>query len=192
MVWQMAAEAVRRNADNRTDFSAGLEDTVCALLNWWFGVQFENLNHSNPRARAIDLVDRSRSEAMQITTSNSREEFNETLSKFLVNDLHHQYNRLIILVLHTDKKLQWSPRHLPPGLVVELLDTEDLIRRLTGIDDPWLQQLQALEQFLHLHLLPYLPHEYRVSVSPDTEEDFKRANAFVAALKHLARTARPC
>ena len=80
-----------RNSLNLLDINIHAEQFYRILLNKIFGYELVNLNFETGNAAAIDLSDKTRGIAFQITSNNSLKKINETVDKFYDNKLHIGY-----------------------------------------------------------------------------------------------------
>jgi hypothetical protein len=156
----LSTEVALRNSMNLTDLNLHAEDFYCELLNSALGYKLHNINAINPNASAIDLAgedDKGASVAIQVTSTSDITKTRETVDKFIVSNLHKQYNRLIILNLIKTKK------HREPWIGqagVYQLDTRtdiwDIYSLIRKIQHQNSANLQKIADFLQteLKLLP--------------------------------------
>jgi len=93
-----------RSAGGDLGVNHAAEDFYCGLLNIilesaYPGIRLENMNRIQDNYPAIDLGDRDRGVAVQITTTEHRGKINHTLDKFFENDLDAVYQKKLIILI---------------------------------------------------------------------------------------------
>ena len=75
------------------------EDFIAGLLNLVFGYRLENLNYIHQNQPGIDLGDRSKGVAFQVTAEKTGRKIQETIDTFVDKQLYVQYSELYFLIL---------------------------------------------------------------------------------------------
>ena len=79
-----------------TDLNIVAEDFYCHLFNLTYGYNLINANFSKSNEKAIDLVDKESGIAIQITSTKTAKKTKETVEKFIEDEKHLCYPKLII------------------------------------------------------------------------------------------------
>ncbi len=156
----LSTEVALRNSMNLTDLNLHAEDFCCALLNLALDYKLHNINAINPNASAIDLGgedDKGASIAIQVTSTSSLKKTRETVDKFIANNLHKQYSRLIILNLiktekHRDSLIGQAGVY-QLNTRTDIWDIHELNRKIQHQDSASLQKIVDFLQ-TELELLP--------------------------------------
>ena len=166
----LATEIALENRSNRMTLNSDAEDIYCGFVNRLCGWELSNLNEEAQNFPGIDLADRKRGIAVQITTSATGEKLKHTLKVFFKNNQDKQFKRLILLIT-TDRpaptggvKLE-RPFDFRPER--DIWNLEVMKRKVEAIEDA--EHLQTLADYqdsqLGLvpgarkpeHLLPAIP-----------------------------------
>ncbi|WML85558.1 SMEK domain-containing protein [Thiothrix subterranea] len=91
-------EIKNRGSLNLRDINIHSEFLFCKLLNMIFGYNLEAKSSSDTKAVAIDLYDDKLKVAVQVTSTPEFDKISKTTDKFISNQLHKEYKKLIILV----------------------------------------------------------------------------------------------
>jgi len=103
-----STEVKNANANNEYDINIHAENVFIPILNTIFGYNLKNANHTeNKNAEAIDLIDKEKRVAIQVTSTNNIDKIKTTLEKFINSDYINKIDKLYIFIL-TEKK---KPRH---------------------------------------------------------------------------------
>lgn len=86
------------------DENHAMEDVVCRLLNLVFSYELENLNGQNYDHPAVDLGDKKRGIAVQVTSNSRREKIAYTLEAFDKAGLGDTYHRVVVFILGSQEK----------------------------------------------------------------------------------------
>lgn len=98
------AARVKTNSQNgRTDINVDSEMTICGLINLVMGWELENLNDRKANFPGIDLADWRNRIAVQVTATATGRKVNHSLDKFLENGFDSSFDRLITVIITTDK-----------------------------------------------------------------------------------------
>ena len=90
----LATEIALENRSNRMTLNSDVEDIYCGFVNRLCGWELSNLNEEAQNFPGIDLADRKRGIAVQITASATGEKLKHTLKVFFKNNQDKQFKRL--------------------------------------------------------------------------------------------------
>ena len=106
------------------------EYSICRVLNCIFNINLQNVNLIESNFPAIDLGDFNNRIAFQITTQKSSRKIQETLNKFIKNDLGKNFDKIRIIILGKKQK-RYSNIQVEPSLNFDIerdiLDFRDLL-----------------------------------------------------------------
>lgn len=153
----LATEIALENRSNRMTLNSDVETIYCGFVNRLCGWELGNLNEESQNFPGIDLADRKRGIAVQITASATNEKLKHTLKNFFKYDLDRQFQRLILLIT-TDRAIPRGsftlerPFDFDPAR--DIWNVEVLKRKVEAIEDA--EHLQMLADYLdgQLGLLP--------------------------------------
>lgn len=153
----LATEIALENRSNRMTLNSDVETIYCGFVNRLCGWELGNLNEESQNFPGIDLADRKRGIAVQITASATNEKLKHTLKNFFKYDLDRQFQRLILLIT-TDRPIPRGsftlerPFDFDPAR--DIWNVEILKRKVEAIEDA--EHLQMLADYLdgQLGLLP--------------------------------------
>ena len=104
--------AIQKNLPNRNVLA---ETTLAGLLNRIHGWDLLNANTYRQNFPGVDLVDKNSRIAVQVTSTNELDKVDNTTEKFTKYSLGRDFDRLIILIITTDRPTRaMSSRSLPP------------------------------------------------------------------------------
>lgn len=153
----LATEIALENRSNRMTLNSDVETVYCGFINRLCGWELGNLNEETQNFPGIDLADRKRGIAVQITASASNDKLRHTLKTFFKYNQDKQFRRLILLIT-TDRpapagscKLE-RPFDFRPER--DIWNVEVMKRMVEAIEDA--EHLQRLADYLdsQLGLLP--------------------------------------
>lgn len=153
----LATEIALENRSNRMTLNSDVESIYCGFINRLCGWELGNLNEEAQNFPGIDLADRKRGIAVQITASATAEKLRHTLKTFFKYGQDRQFKRLILLIT-TDRpapggncKLE-RPFDFRPER--DIWNLEAMKRKVEAIEDA--EHLQLLADYLdsQLGLLP--------------------------------------
>ena len=160
------------NSIHYFDINTTAEDFFKELLNKIYGYNLSNINIIEMNSCAIDLGDKSKKVAIQVTSDKSSEKIKYTLQKFIDNKLYEDYNELYILVI-TEKQERYTVKFETNGKIKfdkdNILDSKDIMKKINefGID-----KLQDILGFLEKHFyIPYLQNNRKTSNEVETIMD---------------------
>ena len=93
-----------RNSVGRFDLNIFAEGFLKGLLNILYGYNLENLNVEKKNVPSIDLADKTKRVAFQITSSDSAKKIHSTIQTFISERLYEQYDRLRFLIIKGRRK----------------------------------------------------------------------------------------
>ena len=153
----LATEIALENRSNRMTLNSDVETIYCGFVNRLCGWELGNLNEEAQNFPGIDLADRKRGIAVQITASATNEKVKHTLKTFFKYNQDRQFRRLILLIT-TDRPIPGGacklerPFDFEPGR--DIWNVEVMKRKVEAIEDA--EHLQTLADYLdsQLGLLP--------------------------------------
>jgi hypothetical protein len=98
------------NSLNLTDINKHAEDFYKELLNLGYGFNLVNINIEDQNTAAIDLGDKERRIAIQVTSTASFDKIKKTYATFVKKKLNESYDRLIVLNIR--EKLSHRTKYL--------------------------------------------------------------------------------
>ena len=146
----LSTEVSLRNSVYYTDINKACEDFYCKLLNFVYGYELVNINKDEENAVAIDLGDKKRRIAIQVTSEKRLDKSKRTLKKFVQNELYKDYDRLIILQIV--KKIKHSTPNISEDSVTldtqkDIIDIYDLGKDIKTLDTKILEELWELIKY---------------------------------------------
>ena len=123
-----------RNSLNLQDVNVLAEDFICGLLNLVYGYELENLNSVHTNYTAIDLGDKKRRVAIQVTSNNSSSKITTTLNKFVDNGYCSDFDRVIVFIIGQKKNYR-NDFEASNGLKInkesDVLDMSNLVKYIS-------------------------------------------------------------
>ncbi|WP_308873516.1 SMEK domain-containing protein [Thiothrix subterranea] len=144
-------EIKNRGSLNLRDINIHSEFLFCKLLNMIFGYNLEAKSSSDTKAVAIDLYDDKLKVAVQVTSTPEFDKISKTTDKFISNQLHKEYKKLIILVL--SKKKKYRKGFYPDAgdfqldLTEDIWDIERILQKIRDLNDA--KKLRDIHDFLN-------------------------------------------
>ena len=89
---------------NLLDCNIHMEHFLIGLLNRIYGYSLVNLNAEESNFISIDLGDREKRIAIQVTSDNTSTKIKETLKKFFENHYERDFDTLIIVIIGSKKR----------------------------------------------------------------------------------------
>lgn len=133
---ELAAKVKTRSRANLTDANRLLETISTRFFNALFGWELVNLNAERANYPAVDLGDRGRRLAVQVTNEDSPEKIKGTTAKAVEHRLRTDFDRIIIFFLLPKKP--GFPRRFaqpPDGPLIETWDIPELLKQLQELPD---------------------------------------------------------
>jgi hypothetical protein len=97
---QIAERIKYKNAAGYTDLNKDLEGWLGPIFNIYFEAEF--VTEKSINAPAIDLADRKKAIAIQITSTSSNNKIKKTLIQVYKNNYHREFNNIYLLFLKLD------------------------------------------------------------------------------------------
>lgn len=133
---ELAAIVKTRSRANLTDGNHILETIAARFFNALFGWDLVNLNLRQANHPVVDLGDRKRRLAVQVTNENDSGKIKDSVLNAAKHKTDADFDRLIVFFLLPKKPGLPKSFILPPnGLKMETWDIEDLLRQMQGVDD---------------------------------------------------------
>ena len=145
MLFSRFSESVNiLNANGEFSINTHAENALIRVLNTAFECDFENVNYSenNRHYPSIDLADRKKRIAIQITANESLNKVKDCLTKFVAHGLDKEFDKLYILML-VRKQGSYSSRAIDSvkggfnfsvNDIIEIKDIYLLINQINDID----------------------------------------------------------
>jgi tetratricopeptide (TPR) repeat protein len=144
----LANQLKTRTRASLTDANHSLEYVMVPFFNALFGWDLINLNSEEANFPAIDLADRPRRIAMQITNEEASDKISGTTTKAIDHGHGASFDRLIIFFLLPRKP--GLPKHFnqpPDGPAIETWDLADLLKQMQAMEiEPLKAALLVLDE----------------------------------------------
>ena len=127
----LSAMLKARTRNGLNDASHTLEHIVARLFNALFGWKLENLNTEKSNYPGLDLADRERGIAVQVTNNGDSQKIKDTFATVNRHGLDSDFSKLILFFLLPQKPS--TPRSvtaLNAGFDVEIWDIADLLKKV--------------------------------------------------------------
>lgn len=141
------------NCNGEFSINIHAENILIGILNVIFDCKLENVNYQENRIYpAIDLRDKGKRLAIQVTASSNLAKIKHTLSEFIANGLYKDYDTLYIYVITKKQKTykQSSINNIVEGkfsfLTDNIIDKTDLYLKLNEMND--IQKIETICQLL--------------------------------------------
>lgn len=122
------------------------ESLMEGLLNIILDSDLKNMNLKRENFPAIDLGDRERKLAVQVTSTGTRDKVRHTLKEFFDNGLNGQFSRLIVVVVGRAERFSTAPQ-VPDGFDFvprrDVWDLAGLLREIRGLPERKLSRVDA-------------------------------------------------
>jgi hypothetical protein len=165
-------------AVGHTDINHEVEDFYCGLLNAVFDWELSNLNALQMNFPAIDLADRKKRIAVQVTSTEGRKKVQDTLNRFFEKKLDEYFDRLIVLIIgkKPNSRSQFTLKgELDFDAKRDIWDTDALIKKIYALREG---KLKAVAEYIEKQL----PEQNKLKVT--LGED----SAVVTELRGIHRT----
>jgi hypothetical protein len=130
-----------------------LESLSIKLFKTIYNYDLKNLNTGKINYPAIDLVDKDKKIAVQVTTNATSRKINNTIEKFCNHNFYSEYNTLIIYGF-----CKASKNKILASATYIILDTSDLINELINMNDG--DRLQDVLNEIRQHVVYSALHPY--------------------------------
>lgn len=132
LTW-LSLQVAEQNKLNLTDMNVGAEDFFRGLLNLVFDLDLTNLNETEQNVAAVDLGDKNKKIAIQVTSTSSLAKTKSTVEKFVSYGLGKDYKRLVILNI-VKKSHHQQPQVTQDGYTLDtksdIWDRSDLTKKI--------------------------------------------------------------
>tara|TARA_Y100000815_G_scaffold200959_1_gene184567 strand:- start:3417 stop:4202 length:786 start_codon:yes stop_codon:yes gene_type:complete len=139
------------NTISMLDINIVAENFLIPILNEVYDCDFINANLFNKNYPAVDVVDKTKKIAIQITSTSTTKKVRETLEKILKNDFQNTYNKFFILVI-TSKQEKYNISVLRTATQGKfqftnenVIDVDDLFRLIASLN---LAKIENIERYL--------------------------------------------
>ena len=122
------------------------ESLMEGLLNIILDSDLKNMNLERENFPAIDLGDRRKGLAVQVTSTGTREKVRHTLKEFFDNGLNGQFSRLIVVVVGRAERFSTAPQVSDGFDFVpkrDIWDLSGLLREIRGLPERKLSRVDA-------------------------------------------------
>lgn len=145
----LRAEVELRGSINLYDVNIHAENFYRDFFNLLHGWDLEDLNVEKKNASFIDLVDKVRKKAIQVTSQNDSEKIKHTIKGFLLKPENKDFELKVILIAKSPK--DYTADFTFGGKVKfnhkkDVIDTERLLKIIKDIKE--LEKLESLSDFL--------------------------------------------
>ncbi|MBN2704098.1 MAG: tetratricopeptide repeat protein [Pontiellaceae bacterium] len=150
---------LKLNSGQNLNTAAGLAEDFCAsLLNRIYGYSLINVNAESKNAAGIDLLDRTRRLAVQVTVKDSAAKISETHRTVPNSKFASEFDQVIILFLvrkgpNPPKKLQPCVTH-----TVTTLDLDGIVSAIRGLERSVQEEILRILR----REIPRITHEHRL------------------------------
>jgi hypothetical protein len=145
---------------NLQDLSVHSENFFRDFLNLILGLDLVNINIVNPNAIAIDLGDKNRRIAIQVTSTSEVDKIKHTYKGFVKRGLFAEYDKLVVLIVGEKKAYKEKSLNDESGFEMSLSDdvwgVTELFRKVGDLQTP---ELRKCLEFLRTELQNANPHE---------------------------------
>jgi SMEK domain len=164
-------EVKLRSKVNLQDINVHAETFYKILLNDILGYDLENINIVDQNAAVIDLGDKSKKIAIQVTSNNSKKKIKETVEAFNKKELYKEYDDLKILIIKdkTPRKDVIKYDDFSFDMDNDVIDVGFIITKILDIDD--LKKLEKIEKWLSDELVQK-HYDARIGSKPNEVKTF--------------------
>lgn len=139
------------NASAMLDINIIAEIFFIPILNEIYDCDLKNMNLIEKNYPAIDLADKTKKIAIQITSTSTTKKVRETLEKIVKNNFYNIYNNFFILII-TSKQEEYNSDILSKATEGKfhftndnIIDVESLFRLITSLS---ITKIEKIEQYL--------------------------------------------
>lgn len=170
---------IRVNSINgHNDLAKAMENSLLATINSAFNKNFVNMNGARSNFPAIDYGDLGSRVALQMTASNLKTKFKNTISVFKNNiNLYRFYQEIWIFVLVTDS-IPNTRRVFDDIVEVKYFTFNDLINAIENID---IIEQKKIENILDDEFRKYFSYslKYQINVDNPISSNLESFNIFI-------------
>ena len=149
----LKAEVGLRSKVNLQDINVHAEQFYKILLNDILELNLENINIVEQNAAVIDLADKKKRIAIQVTSNNSKRKIKETVEAFNNKELFKDYDELKILIIkdktERDDVLEYDDFSF--NMKNDVIDVNNITSIILDIDD--VGRLEKIEKWLNDELV---------------------------------------
>ena len=167
----LKAEVEYRSKVNLQDINVHAEQFYKILLNDILALNLENINIVEQNAAVIDLADKTRKIAIQVTSNNSKSKIKETVEAFNKKELYKNYKELKILLIKDKIKREevLTYNDFSFDMKDDVIDVIYIISKIQAIDD--LVRLEKIEKWLSNELVQK-HYDARIESKPNEVKTF--------------------
>lgn len=129
---------------NLLNINIHMESFICGLLNLVYSYDLVNLNNAQANYTSIDLGDRAKRIAIQVTSNTKSAKILHTIEGFVTKGYDKYFDRLIVLIIGLKKNYR-SNFVAKNGFCIskdtDIIDFRDLLSAINGMDTPGMQQI---------------------------------------------------
>lgn len=137
-----------KNQCGKFDINTSSEDFFCDLLNLIYDIDLISLNKEKANFPAIDLGDKKKRVCYQITSENNKSKITETVKKFKEHSLANFYEKLVVLIISSDKKRPSSPSE--KEFSIEVKGIESVLKDISDISN--IDKLRSIDDYINRNL----------------------------------------
>ena len=145
----LKAEVGLRSKVNLQDINVHAEQFYKILLNDILELNLENINIVEQNAAVIDLADKKKRIAIQVTSNNSKRKIKETVEAFNNKEFFKDYDDLKILIIkdktERDDVLEYD--NFSFNMKDGVIDVNNITSKILDIDD--VERLEKIEKWLN-------------------------------------------
>ena len=140
---------------NLLNINIHMESFMCGLLNLVYSYNLVNLNNAQANYTSIDLGDRTKRIAIQVTSNTKSTKILHTIEGFVTKGYDKDFDRLIVLIIGLKKNYR-SNFVAKNGFCIskntDIIDFRDLLSKINDMDTPNLQRVvRYLQQEVSVH-----------------------------------------
>lgn len=160
------------------DINTTAEDFFKEFLNKIFGYNLININIVDMNSCAIDLADKDKKIAIQVTSDKSSDKIKYTIKKFIEKKLYEEYNQLYVLVI-TEKQKNYTIEFDTEGKFQfskdNIIDNTDIMKKINEFE---VDKLEETFNFLEKHF--YIPYSQKNRISSNEVETIMDLIEFIS------------
>lgn len=144
----LKTEVTLRSNLNLQDINVHAEQFFKILLNKIFNHNLENINIVSQNVAVIDLADKKKRQAIQVTSNNSKKKILETVQAFQDKELYREYDELKILIIKDkiNRKDVIQYDNFSFDMNSDVIDVNYILKAISNIDD--YERLEEIERWL--------------------------------------------
>lgn len=129
---------------NLLNINIHIESFICGLLNLIYSYNLVNLNNAQANYTSIDLGDRAKRIAVQVTSNTKNTKIQHTIEGFVAKGYDKDFDRLIFLIIGLKKNYRnnfVAKNGFRISKDTDIIDFRDLLSEINSMDTPDLQQI---------------------------------------------------